>query len=52
MYFNILRFNHSYKARHVARMGRGEVCTGFRWEYLREKDHLEDPGLDETIIFR
>ena len=37
-------------AGHVALMGRGEVCTGFWWENLREKDHLEDPGVDGRII--
>ena len=32
--------------------GRGEVYTGFRWVNLKEKDHLEDPGLDGNIILR
>jgi len=32
---------------HVARMGRGEVYTGFWWGGdLRERDHLENPGVD------
>jgi len=35
---------------HVARMGRGEAHTGFRWSDLREMDHLEDPELDGMII--
>jgi len=26
--------------------GRGEVYTGFWWGNLRERDHLEDPGID------
>jgi len=26
--------------------GRQEVYTGFWWESLRERDHLEDPGVD------
>jgi len=30
--------------------GRVEVYTGFRWGNLRERDHLEDPGVDGTII--
>ena len=39
-------------AGHVARMGRGEAYTGFWWENLRERDHLGDPGVEETIILR
>ena len=26
------------------------MYTGFRWENLREGDHLEDPGVDGKII--
>jgi hypothetical protein len=37
---------------HVARVGRGEMRTGFRGENLREGDHLEDPGVDRRIILR
>jgi len=33
-------------------MGRGEVYTGFRWGNLRERDHLEDSGVDSRIILR
>jgi hypothetical protein len=29
--------------------GRDEVHTGFWWEILRERDHLEDLGLDGRI---
>ena len=33
-------------AGHVAHRGRGEAYTGFWWGNLRERDHLDDPGLD------
>jgi hypothetical protein len=36
----------------VARMGRREVHIGFRWGNLRERDHLEDPGVDWRIILK
>jgi len=28
------------------------VDTGFKWGKLRERDHLEDPGIDGAIILR
>jgi hypothetical protein len=28
------------------------VYTGFWWGNLRERDHLEDPGIDRRIILR
>jgi hypothetical protein len=34
-------------------MGRGKkVYRVFSWGKLRERDHLEDPGLDWRIIIR
>jgi hypothetical protein len=33
-------------AGHVARMDRGEKCTGFWWESPKERDHLKDLGVD------
>jgi len=29
---------------------RGEAYTGFCWGDLRERDHLEEPGLDGWIL--
>ena len=31
-------------------MGEREVNTGFWWGNLRERDHLEDPGIDGRLI--
>jgi hypothetical protein len=52
---NIIRVIKSRRLRwagHVARKGRGEVHTGFWWGNLRERDHLEDPGVDGRIILK
>jgi len=32
--------------------GREEVCTGFWWGKLRERDHSGDPDVDGRIILR
>jgi hypothetical protein len=32
--------------------GRGEEYTGFWWGNLREKEHLDNPGVDGRIISR
>jgi len=32
--------------------GRGEVCTGHWWGNLRERDHLENPSVDGSLILR
>jgi hypothetical protein len=32
--------------------GKGEACTRFWWEKLRERDHWGDPGVDRRIILR
>jgi len=36
----------------MARMGKGEVCTVFWWENMRERNHLEEPGVNGRIILR
>ena len=28
------------------------MCTGFWWVNLRERDNLEDPGVEGMIIFK
>jgi hypothetical protein len=33
-------------------LGKGEVCTGFWWGNLRERDHWGDPDVDGRIILR
>jgi hypothetical protein len=38
-------------AGYVALWG-GEAYTAFWWGNLRERDHLEDPGIDGMIIVR
>jgi len=30
----------------------GDVYRAFRWENLRERSHLENPGIDGMIILR
>jgi hypothetical protein len=39
-------------AGHVARMGRGEACTGLCWRNLRERVYLRDPGVYGRVILR
>jgi len=32
--------------------GKGKAYTGYWWGNLRERDYLEDPGIDGRIILR
>jgi hypothetical protein len=34
----------------VAPIGEKEVHTGFWWGNVRERDHVEDPGIDGRIL--
>jgi hypothetical protein len=37
---------------HVARVGRGEVHTGYRLKHLTDGGRLEDPGVDGSIMLQ
>ena len=41
-----------HRVKYVARMGRGEVCTGFWLGNVRERHHWGDPDVDGRIILR
>jgi hypothetical protein len=50
---NIVRVIKSKRlswAGHVARMGKGELCTGFWWGNLRERDRWGHSGVDGRIM--
>ena len=52
---NIIRENKSRRIRwaaYVERMRKGEVHVEFWVGNLRERDHLEDTGVDGRIIFK
>jgi len=35
---------------HVILRERGEVCRGFWWGFLKERDHLQELSIDGRII--
>jgi hypothetical protein len=50
---HIVRVKKSRRLRwagNVACMGKGEVCTGFWWGSLRERDRWEDSGVNGRIM--
>jgi hypothetical protein len=50
---NIVRVIKSRRVRwtgHVARMEKGEVCTGFWRGNLKERDRWGNPGVDGSIM--
>jgi hypothetical protein len=50
--FRVIKSRRMRWARHVAVWEKGEVHTGDWWGNLKERVHLEDPGVDGRIIFR
>jgi hypothetical protein len=48
----VIKSRRMRRAEHAALMGGAEVCTGFWWGNLRERDHWGDPGADGRIILR
>jgi hypothetical protein len=51
LYTIICCYSLAKRSEHVARKGRGEVRTGFRWGNTRE-DHLEEVDVDGKIILK
>jgi hypothetical protein len=52
---NIIQAMKSRRIRwagHVARIGERKGSTGFWWETLRKRVHVEDPGVDGRIILK
>jgi hypothetical protein len=37
---------------HVTHVGSEEIHKGFWWEEVKDRDHLEDQGVNERIMLR
>jgi hypothetical protein len=48
----VIKWRRMGWAGHIARMGRGVLCTGFWLGNLRERVHLVHPSVDGRIIIR
>jgi len=46
----VIKLRRMIWAGHMMYGGRGEAYTGFWWGNVRERDHLEDAGIDGRII--
>jgi len=51
-FISVMNSRRMRGAAHVAGTEREEVYTGLLWESLRERDHLEDAGVDGTVILK
>ena len=50
--FRVIELRRMRWEGHIARMGRGEVHTGVWWGGLKERDHLEDLRIYESVMFK
>ena len=48
----VIRSRRMTWAKHIAKMGRMEVHTEFRWGSLRERDYLEEVSINGRIILK
>jgi hypothetical protein len=50
--FTVSKSQNIRKEGHEAHMGRGKIYSSFGWGNLRERDQLENPGVDGKVILR